>query len=142
MEFKLTSKNDCYVFDASSLIEIEGKKGKGLKSMPDFPGKWLIVPSKVAKEVNSEGAPKETKDWIVKGKPAKFNSDNERQLYMKIRVQESALDDADIEGIVLAYHRKATYVVEEGPAGTIAQKLNVTIINAKQFLDIIRPQLI
>ena len=142
MEYESTSQNSNYVLDASSLIQIEGPKGKGLKSMPDYPGKWLIVPSKVAKEVNSKRAPKETKEWINSGKPATFSSDDENRLFMKLRVQERSLDDPDIEGIVIAYHRKCIYVVEEGPATIVAKKLGISIKNYKQFLELIKPHLL
>ncbi len=133
----------CYVFDASSLIEIEvgGSHGKGLKNMPDWPGKWLVVPSKVAKEANSESAPADTKNWLRGGKLSKFNVDSERRLFMKIRAEEKLLSDADIEGIVIAYHRKGTYVVDDGPAAIVAKKLGISTIKAKQFLDAVRPRL-
>lgn len=142
MEEESAAQIPCYVFDASALIEIEGKNGKGLKYMPAYPGKWFVVPSKVAKEMDSKSAPKETKDWLSGGKSATFNSDDERILFMRLRVKESALDDSDIEGIVIAYHRKGIYVVEEGPATNIARKLGVNTIKAKEFLDTIRPRLL
>jgi hypothetical protein len=142
MEEESTSQTSCYVLDASALIEIEGANGKGLKHMPAYPGKWFVVPSKVAKEVDSKSAPKETKAWINGGKYAKFNSDDEGRLFMRLRVEEIALDDADIEGIVIAYHRNGTYVVEEGPAEKVAKKLGINTIKAKQFLDKVRPRLL
>ena len=142
MVYELITKTTCYVLDASSLIEIEGANGKGLKYLPAYPGKWLVVPSKVAKEVNSRGASKETKEWISKGKAASFSCDDEGKLYMRLLVQERALDDPDIEGIVIAYHRKGTYVVEEGPATNVATKLGISTINARQFLDMVRPSLL
>ena len=144
MEDKSASESLCYVFDASSLIEIEleGSHGKGLKQMPDYPGKWLVVPSKVAREANSEGAPADTKNWLRSGKLSTFNVDSERRLFMKIRAQERLLSDADIEGIVLAYHRKGTYVVEEGLATGVAKRLGINTMNAKQFLDKVRPRLL
>ena len=51
--------------------------------MPEPPGKWLVVPSKVAKEVNNNKAPAETKHWIDAGRIANFSVDVERQLFMK-----------------------------------------------------------
>jgi hypothetical protein len=142
VDAKFAGQSNCYVFDASSLIEIEGPNRKGLKQMPGYPGKWLVVPSKVSKEVDSKGAPKETKEWLKGGKAATFISDAERELFMRLRVQEIALDDADIEGIVIAYYRKGTYVVDEGPATNAARKLGIKTINAKQFLDIVKPRLL
>ena len=141
MEYEATSKGSCYVLDASSLIAIEGASGKGLKKMPEYPGKWLVVPSKVAKEVDSKSAPKETKDWLSSGKVAIFVSDSEKRLYMRLCVQERALDDPDIEGIVIAYHRKGIYVAEDGSAIIVAKKLGISTMNAKQFLDKVRPRL-
>lgn len=142
MEDKLPSESPCYIFDASSLIELEGVDGKGLKHMPDYPGKWLVVPSKVAKEVNSKGAPVDTRNWLRSGKLSTFNVDSERRTFMQIRVQERLLSDADIEGVVLAYHRKGTYVVDEGRATSVAKSLGVRTMNAKQFLDKVRPRLL
>ena len=144
MEDRPSPESPCYVFDASSLIQIEseGSHGKGLKHMPDRPGKWLVVPSKVAREVNSESAPADTKNWLRSGKPSTFNVDSERRLFMKIRVEERLLSDADIEGLVIACHRKGTYVVEEGPATSVAKRLGVRTMNAKQFLDKVRPHLL
>ena len=139
---KLQSPPKCYVFDSSSLIQLEKRQGnKGLKEMPEPPGKWLVVPSKVAKEVNNNKAPAETKHWIDAGRIANFSVDVERQLFMKIRVDEPLLADADIEGIVLAYHRKGTYVVEEGRARNLAENMGVRCINASTFLEEIQPRL-
>ena len=142
MEDKSASESSCYVFDASSLIELEEPNRKGLKDMPDRPGKWLVVPSKVAKQVNSKGAPAETKNWLRSGRLAIFNVNSEGVQFMKLRVKERALEDPDIQGIVIAYHRKGTYAVEDGPARNVAKSLGVRTINAKRFLDEVRPHLL
>ena len=144
MEYRSALESPCYIFDASSLIQIESEDshGKGLKHMPNHPGKWLVVPSKVAREVNSESAPADTRNWLRSGKLSKFNVDSEHRLYMKIRTQEILLSDADIEGIVIAYHRNGIYVVEEGLARSIARRLGIGTMNAKQFLDKVRPHLL
>lgn len=144
MEGTSSPESPCYVFDASSLIEMEseGSHGKGLKQMPNRPGKWLAVPSKVARELNSESAPASTRNWLRSGKPSIFSVDSERRLFMKIRVEERLLSDADIEGIVIACHRKGTYVVEEGPATRVAKSLGVRTMTAKQFLEKVRPHLL
>ena len=110
--------------------------------MPSNPGKWLVVPSKVAKQLNSKGAPKETKEWLSRGKIATFSVNGERMLFMRIRVQERLLEDADVEGIVIAYHRKGTYVVKEGPATNVAKRLGIRTMNANLFLDEVRPRLL
>lgn len=129
----------CYVFDTSSLIQLE--KSPGLQHLHSSPGKWLVVPSKVAKQLNSKGAPAETKKWLNSGKVATFTVDSEGMLFMKIRVEERLLEDADIQGIVIAYHRKGTYVVEEGRATKVAQSLGVRTLNADTFLHEVRPYL-
>ena len=128
----------CYVFDTSSLIELE--RSDGLRHMPDYPGKWIVVPSKVAKQLNSEGAPRETKKWINNGKLAKFSVNSEEVLYMKLRVQEKLLEDPDIQGIVIAYHRKGTYVVEEELATSVAQNLGVITLKAAEFMHKVSPK--
>jgi len=105
-------------------------------------GKWLVVPSKVAKQVNSQGAPAETKSWMANGKPAKFSSSDETRMFMRIRVQERLLEDADIEGIVIAHHRKGTYVVEKGRAKTLAKNLGIRCISGIAFLSEVQPSLL
>jgi hypothetical protein len=143
MEMQLPSAPSCYVFDASSLIELERRpNGRGLRDMPDYPGKWLVIPSKVAKQVDSQGAPAETKNWIANGKPATFTGSDEARMFMRIRVQERLLEDADIQGIVIAYHRKGTYVVEEGRAKTLAKSLAIRCISGTTFLSEVQPPLL
>ena len=129
----------CYVFDTSSLIQIE--RSIGLLRLPDYPGKWFVVPSKVAKQLNSEGAPKETKKWLNNGKLATFSGNSEGVLYMRICVQQRLLEDPDVQGIVIAYHRKGTYVVEEELATRVARRLGVRTINTEQFLEEVMPHL-
>ena len=129
----------CYVFDTSSLIQLE--RSIGLHRLPDYPGKWLIVPSKVAKQLNSEGAPKQTRKWLNNGKFATFSVNSERVLYMRICVQERLLEDPDVQGIVIAHHRKGTYVVEEELATRAARRLGVRTINTEQFLEEVMPHL-
>jgi len=129
----------CYVFDTSSLIKLE--RSVGLRHMLDYPGKWLVVPSKVAKQLNSEGAPRETKKWLNNGKLATFSVNSEKVLYMKLRVQEKLLEDPDIQGIVIAYHRKGTYVVEEELATRVAQSLGVRTLKSEKFLEEVKPHL-
>lgn len=141
MEGKLPSKPPYYVFDSSSLIELEEPDGKGLRCMPDRPGNWLIVPSKVAKEMNTKGAPADTKNWLRSGKISRFNVDSEHRLFMKIIVEERSLSDADVQGIVIAYHRKATYVVEEAAATRVARRLGIRTIKVEQFLQEVMPPL-
>lgn len=143
METKLDSTPPCYVFDASSLIELERRRnGKGLKDMPDRPGRWLVVPLKVARQMNSKGAPIETRAWLASGQAAVFTCDDERRQFMKIRVQEKLLEDADIQGVVIAYHRKCTYVVDEGKARMVAKTLGVRCISARHFLSEVQPFLL
>ena len=142
MADEIAPEDACYVFDASSLIELEGADGKGLRRVPAPPGRWLVVPSKVAKEVNNAGAHRETKRWFSRGRVSRFTSDQENRLYMELRVNEASLDDPDIEGIVIAYHRGGIYVVDEGPAGRVARRLGVRIMTASQFLDRVRPRLL
>lgn len=131
------SSPPCYVFDTSSLINLE--KSVGLDHMPEYPGKWLVVPSKVAKQLNSEGAPKETKKWLSNGKTATFSVNSESMLYMKLRVQEKLLEDPDIQGIVIAFHRKGTYVAEDDLAARVAKSLGVRTIKALEFRNEINP---
>jgi len=109
--------------------------------MPDYPGKWLVVPSKVARQLDSERAPRETKRWLSNGNVASFSGDGETVLYMRLRVQEKLLEDPDIQGIVIAHHRKGTYVVEEELASRVAQSLGVRTLKTERFLEEIMPRL-
>lgn len=129
----------CYIFDTSSLIKLE--RLVGLHHMPDYPGKWLVVPSKVAKELDSERAPKETKKWLNNGNAATFSGNGEKVLYMTLRVQEKLLEDPDIQGIVIAHHRKGIYVVEEELASRVAQSLGVRTLKTEKFLEEVMPHL-
>ncbi len=129
----------CYVFDTSSLIRLE--RSIGLDHLPEYPGKWLVVPSKVARQLNSEGAPKETKKWLRSGKLSTFNVDDEHRLFMQIRREEKLLEDPDVQGIVIAHHRKGTYVVEEEPARRVAVSLGVRTLKAEKFLEEVVPHL-
>jgi len=61
----------CYVFDSSSLIQLE--RSNGLRRLPGVPGKWLVIPSRVAKEVGRTAAPPATKNWLESGKLAAFS---------------------------------------------------------------------
>ena len=58
-----------------------------------------------------------------------------------MRAQERLLSDADIEGIVIAYHRRATYVVEEKLATLVAKNLGVRTLKAREFLREVEPHL-
>lgn len=118
-----------YVFDSSSLINLE--RSRDLKRL-STPGNSLIVPSRVAKEVSKGTSPLAT--WLRKGNVANFIVDGENQLFMKIRVQEKLLSDADIQGIVIAQQRKATYVVDEAAAKRVAETLGVRCLKTNDFL--------
>ena len=110
--------------------------------MPAHPGKWLVVPSKVAKQVDSQGAPAETKNWLTRGRPSGFTCSAEETMFMSIRVQESLLEDADIQGLVIAYHRNGTYVVEEAKAKALARSLGIRCISGSAFLLEVQPALL
>ena len=133
-----------YVFDTSSLIEIERSEGggKGLRQMPGPPGKWLIVPSKVAKQVDGKTSPPTTKRWIAGGYQTRLNGQWENTTFMTLRVEEHLLEDPDIQGIVVAASRNATYVVENGRAKAVAQSIGVRCINSIEFLKEVHPPLL
>ena len=76
------SQPPCYVFDSSSLIKLE--RSHNLRHLPDLPGSWLVVPSRVAKEVK-KGASAATKRWLEEGKVANFVVGSEGQLFMRLR---------------------------------------------------------
>jgi hypothetical protein len=112
-----------------------------LYHLPESPGKWLVVPSRVGKQLNSQGAPKKTRNWLNNGKLAEFSGDSEHVLFMNIRRREKSLEDPDVQGIVIAYHRRGTYVVENGSAARVARGLGLITINAKEFLREVTPPL-
>jgi len=117
------------VFDSSSLIDIE--HSRYLRRLRP-PGNFLVVPSRVAKEVNRRGSPLAT--WLNRGKVADFVVDSEGQLFLMLRRRERLLSDADIQGVVIAHHREGTYVVNEKAASRVAQSLGVECLNAEEFL--------
>lgn len=133
----LPSQPPCYVFDSSSLIQLE--RSHRLRDVPGHPGAWLVVPSRVAKEVNKRGTRLAT--WLGGSKVANFVVESEGQLFLKLRQQERLLSDADIQGIVIAIHRGGAYVVEERAARRVAERLGVRCLNAEEFLQEIKPQL-
>lgn len=132
-----------YVFDTSSLIDIERSEdsSKGLKKMPDPPGKWLIVPSKVASQVDGKDSPTTTKRWIASGSQTRLIGEWENTTFITLRVKEHLLEDPDIQGIVVAASRNATYVVENGRAKAVAQSMGVRCISSIEFLKEIKPSL-
>lgn len=129
------SKPPCYVFDSSSLIKLE--RSHDLRHLPP-PGNFFIVPSRVAKEVNKRASPLAT--WLKKGRVANFIVGSEGQLFMRLRQQETLLSDADIQGIIIAHHRRGTYVVEEKASRRVAESLGVKCLNADEFLREVRPE--
>jgi hypothetical protein len=133
-----------YVFDTSALIEIERSEqgNKGLRKMPEPPGKWLIVPSKVGKQLDGKDAPPTTKKWIESGRQTKLLGEIENTTFMTLRVREPLLEDPDIQGIVVAANRHATYVVENGRAKTVAESMDIRCINSAKFLKEIQPSLL
>lgn len=141
---RLPQSAPSYVFDTSALIEIERSEqgGKGLKKMPEPPGKWLVVPSKVGKQLNGKDAPPTTKKWIESGQQAKLLGDAENVMFMNLSIREPLLEDPDIQGIVIAANRHATYVVENGRAKAVAQSMNIRCLNATKFLNEIQPPLL
>jgi predicted nucleic acid-binding protein len=120
------------VFDSSSLIKLE--RSHELRHLPS-PGNFLVVPSRVAKEVSRKGAPEATIKWLKRGSVADFVAGSEGQLFMRLRQQETLLSDPDIQGIVIAHHRRGTYVVEERAARRVAERLGVKCLNAQEFLQ-------
>lgn len=132
-----------YVFDTSSLIDIERSEdsSKGLRKMPEPPGKWLMVPSKVARQVDGKDSPPTTKRWIANGYQTRLIGKWENTTFMTLRIKEPLLEDPDIQGIVIAASRNATYVVENGRAKTVAQSMGVRCISSIEFLKEIQPTL-
>jgi len=132
-----------YVFDASSLIDIERSEdsNKGLRKMPEPPGKWLIIPSKVAKQVNGKDAPTTTKKWISSGHLMGLTGEWENTTFMTLRVREPLLEDPDVQGIVIAASRGATYVVENGRAKIVARSIGVRCISFTEFFEEVQPRM-
>ena len=130
-----TSQPPCYVFDSSSLIELE--RSHDLRHLSP-PGNFLIVPSRVAKEVNKRGSPLAT--WLKKGRVAMFVATSEHELFYRLTLQAQGLSDADIQGIVITHHRRGKYVVEENAARRMAENLGLSCLSAKEFLSEFLPK--
>lgn len=141
------SQLSLYVFDASSLIDLENSRELGLLSEL---GSLVVVPSRVAKEVNRRGTP--IHRWFQGGigrgrrrrerrRVADFVVPAEGGLFLRLKQQHPYLSDADIQGIVMAHQRNATYVVEENAATRVAEGLGIRCLRAQEFIDEVRPRL-
>jgi predicted nucleic acid-binding protein len=130
-----------YVLDTSAIINME--HSKALNNM-EFPDKWLVVPSGVARELNVDNhlTPEITRRWLKQGKAASFTKEEEL-LYRKL-VINPAVDDGEAQAIAMAFYRKKTLVIDEkknGQVWKIAESYGIRCIDSKQFLNEIKPQL-
>lgn len=124
-----------YVFDSSSLIELE--HSRNLRHLPTSGGSWIVVPSLVAREVSKKGTPLEA--WLRHGRIARFVGPEDEDFLRLLR--QPGVHDAECQALAMAYHRGLTLVAEEGPIRREARRLSVRCINAEEFMEEYMPRL-
>jgi predicted nucleic acid-binding protein len=119
-----------YVFDSSSLIEIErnGKTGKLRRLRGE-----VLLPKKVAEEVAQPGTPlrrfiSRYSDIISSFQP------NEEEEYLRIRSQ-IGIDDGEASAIALALNRNLPLVIEDIRGRTKAQNHKVECLHWQEFFS-------
>lgn len=126
-----TSASEQYVFDASSLIELE--RSNNLRIL-DGLGSRARVPQRVAREVNKEGTP--LRRWLIRNPRniTKFAIPREGELYLKLMGSKS-IDDGEAAAIAIAANRGWTLVTDDRPAKKAAIGLGVVCLSTKAFLE-------
>lgn len=130
-----------YVLDTSATINLE--RSNRLTSL-HLPGSWIILPSAVAREMNPDnpGTPESTKKWLVAGRVAHLNG-QEESLYREL-ILNPAVDDGEAQAMAMAYYRSAALVIDEKKTGElwrIAQSYGITCITSEEFFNKMKPRL-
>lgn len=118
-----------YVFDSSSLIEIERRRYiRHLRILRDF----MILPEKVAKEVSQPGTPlKRFLDRYL-GIVIRLRPEEERR-YLEIR-RQPGIHDPDAEAIALALSCRHPLVIEDKKARSKAENHGIKCLRWHELL--------
>lgn len=118
-----------HVFDASSLIDIEGNRRiADLRRLRDM----ILMPEKVAKEISQPGTPLERfvnkyPDTVTSFQP------KEKDIYLRIRSQVG-IDDGEAAAIAVAINRNLPLVIEDKKGRAKAANHGVKCIKWSDFL--------
>ena len=126
-----------YVFDSSSLIELE--RSKRLRPLRQ-PGLSVIIVDRVAKEVQKPRTPLER--WISRH-PANITRllPDEGSTYLKLLAQtEPSIHDGEAAALAICLHRGGTLVTDDRAAARKAREHEVRCIDAEQFWSEWQPE--
>ena len=117
-----------YVFDASSLINIER-----LKKMTELKKRKgdVLIPEKVSQEVNQPNAP--LYKFILKypNMVTQFQNSEEDE-YLRIR-GDIGIDDGEAAAIAIAFKRNLPLVIDDKKGRAKAQQLGIRILTWDEF---------
>lgn len=118
-----------FVFDASSLINIERKRklGKLRKSKGA-----VLIPEKVAREVNVPNSPLHR---FINRYPQVITSfqPNEEEAYLRIRSQ-LGIDDGEAAAIAVALKRKLPLVIDDIKGKTKSENHGIRTLSWQDFI--------
>jgi predicted nucleic acid-binding protein len=120
-----------YVFDTSSLINIE--RLKKMEHLRKRIGE-IIIPEKVAEEINHPGKPLSN---LVQKHPhvvAKFNGREEEEEYLRI-LRLPGMDPGEAAAIVIALRRKLPLVVDDKVGKATAKNYGLQTLSWKDFIN-------
>lgn len=122
-----------YVFNSSSLIKLERSKGLRVLYLLEGEGR-VIVPHRVAREVNKPRKPLET--WLKRNpKSVKQFLPEEGRLYLEfLRQTQPKIHDGEAAALAIALHRGCTLVADDGPTMEKARQHGVECIDTRELL--------
>jgi predicted nucleic acid-binding protein len=128
----LGSPTAVYVFDASSLIQLERRKL--LKILTEL-GDRVEIPERVKREVNT--ARSDLEGWLRKnpGRVARFLTVEHSLYYQFIIQRDPSIGDGEAAAMATALNRGHVLVIDDATPRSKAQSHGVTCLSADQFLS-------
>jgi len=118
-----------YVFDASSLINIERQKKMGeLRKRK----RGILIPEKVAVEVNMPNSPLHKFISKYPGVVTSFQKTEEEE-YLRVRSQ-IGIDDGEAAAIAISTNRRLPLVIDDKKGKTKAENHGVKTLSWQDFL--------
>jgi len=135
------TKEPSYIFDASSLINLE--RQNKLWHLSEH-GDLVVIHYRIAKEVTK--SPRSgLAEWITR-RPDRITRTfltQEGELYIRLRQQRTPkIQDPDAIAIAIAWYRKGILVCDDNPALRKANHYGVTCLTVDQFVQKIEPQML
>lgn len=123
-----------YVFNASSLINLENLKELRLL---DRLGDRVIVPKRVAREVNKHGKPLET--WLRKNRRSivDFLPDEGHSYLLLLQQRNPRIHDGEAAAIAVALHRQCTLVIDDETPMNKARDHGAHCLTTDEFLQLL-----